>query len=83
MTTSLTPQPEDSTEPAVPDLPLATRGGERQSRKEQVALALFIMVPFVALLAAIPVAWGGWFGWSDAAIMVAMYFITTLGVTVG
>ena len=61
----------------------ATLGGETQSRKEQVALALFILVPFAALVAAVPVAWGGWLGWTDIAIAVPMYFLTCGGVTVG
>jgi stearoyl-CoA desaturase (Delta-9 desaturase) len=61
----------------------ATLGGETQSRKEQVALALFILVPFAALVAAVPVAWGGWLGWTDVAIAVPMYFLTCGGVTVG
>ena len=58
-------------------------GGETQSRKEQVALALFILVPFAALVAAVPVAWGGWLGWTDVAVAVPMYFLTCGGVTVG
>lgn len=62
---------------------IATLGGERQSRKEQVALAAFIIVPFAALVAAVPVAWGGWLGWTDVAIAVFMYFLTCGGVTVG
>jgi len=61
----------------------ATLGGETQSRKEQVALALFILVPFAALVAAVPVAWGGWLGWTDVAIAVPLYFLTCGGVTVG
>jgi stearoyl-CoA desaturase (delta-9 desaturase) len=47
----------------------ATWGGDIQSRKEQVALALFIIVPFLAVAAAVPLAWGGWLGWSDVLIM--------------
>ena len=39
-----------------------TMGSDRQSRGEQVALALFIGLPFLAVLAAVPVAWGGWLG---------------------
>ena len=62
---------------------IATLGGERQSRKEQVALAAFIIVPFAALVAAVPVAWGGWLRWTDVAIAVFMYFLTCGGVTVG
>src|SRR3954454_12419163 len=61
----------------------ATLGGDTQSRREQVALALFIVVPFLAVAAAIPVAWGGWLGWSDVAITVAMYSLTGHGITVG
>jgi stearoyl-CoA desaturase (delta-9 desaturase) len=61
----------------------ATLGGDTQSRTEQVTLALFIAVPFLAVLAAVPVAWGGWLGWLDVAIAVGMYYFTLLGVTVG
>jgi stearoyl-CoA desaturase (delta-9 desaturase) len=61
----------------------ATLGGDTQSRAEQLALALFILVPFVALIAAVPVAWGGWLGWLDVTIAVVMYYFTLLGVTVG
>jgi stearoyl-CoA desaturase (delta-9 desaturase) len=68
---------------AEPDLPLATMGGDEQGWPERIALALFIGVPFVALLAAIPVAWGGWLGWTDVAVAVFMYFFTGHGVTVG
>jgi stearoyl-CoA desaturase (delta-9 desaturase) len=48
-----------------------------------VALALFIGLPFLALLAAIPVAWGGWLGWHDLIIAAFMYAVTGHGVTVG
>ncbi len=62
---------------------LGTLGSDHQSRKEQVALALFIVIPFLAIAAAVPVAWGGWLGWTDVAIAVAMYWISGHGVTVG
>jgi stearoyl-CoA desaturase (delta-9 desaturase) len=61
----------------------ATLGGDTQSRKEQLALGAFILVPFLAVLAAIPIAWGGWLSWTDLAIMGAMYWITGHGITVG
>ena len=61
----------------------ATLGGDTQSRAEQLALAAFILVPFIALIAAVPVAWGGWLGWVDIAIAVFMYYFTLLGITVG
>jgi stearoyl-CoA desaturase (delta-9 desaturase) len=50
---------------------------------EQVALFLFITVPFVALLAAIPVLWGWGIGWTDVAIGVVMYAVSGHGITVG
>ena len=65
------------------ELVSATWGGDTQSRKEQVALAFFIAVPFVAIAAAIPLAWGGWLSWTDVAIALVMYAISGHGVTVG
>ncbi len=61
----------------------ATRGGEKQGRAERIALGLFIALPFVALLAAVPVAWGWGLGWTDVAIATVMYFATCHGITVG
>ncbi|MDQ6935594.1 MAG: fatty acid desaturase [Actinomycetota bacterium] len=60
-----------------------TLGGDVQSRKEQVALAIFIIVPFLAVLAAIPIAWGGWLSWTDVVITLVMYAVTGHGITVG
>ena len=62
---------------------LGTQGADHQSRKEQVALALFIVIPFLAIAAAVPMAWGGWLGWTDVAIAVFMYAITGHGITIG
>jgi stearoyl-CoA desaturase (Delta-9 desaturase) len=56
---------------------------EQKRTGEQVALALFIAVPFLALVAAIPVAWGWGLGWHDIVIAVVMYAISGHGVTVG
>lgn len=38
-------------------LPPATLGGEKKGSLEQLALLLFIVVPFLALVAAVPLAW--------------------------
>lgn len=50
---------------------------------ERVALALFIVVPFAAVLAAVPLAWGWGISWPDLVIAFSMYAITGHGVTVG
>jgi stearoyl-CoA desaturase (delta-9 desaturase) len=52
-------------------------------RGESVVLALFIAVPFAALVTAVPVAWGWGLGWWDVLIAVVMYVVTGLGITVG
>ncbi len=58
-------------------------GDDVQSIKERIALAVFIAVPFLAVVAAVPVAWGGWLGWHDVIIALVMYAISGHGITVG
>jgi stearoyl-CoA desaturase (Delta-9 desaturase) len=55
----------------------------RKTWTQQVTLTLFLVVPFVAIIGAIPVAWGWGLTWRDAVIGVTMYVITGLGITVG
>ncbi|PBC78118.1 stearoyl-CoA desaturase (delta-9 desaturase) [Streptomyces sp. TLI_235] len=61
----------------------ATLGGEKQGVAERITLGLFIGIPFLALLAAVPVAWGWGLGWTDMAIATVMYFLTCHGITIG
>lgn len=60
-----------------------TLGGERKNWAEQFALALFIGIPFAALVAAVPFAWGWGLSWLDVALVVVMYAITGHGITIG
>jgi stearoyl-CoA desaturase (delta-9 desaturase) len=62
---------------------IGTLGGLRLTFKERAAIALFIGVPFLAVLAAIPFAWGWGLGWHDVVIAAAMYLISGHGITVG
>ena len=55
----------------------------RKGLTEVAFLWYFVAVPFLALLVAVPVAWGGFLGWHDVVIAVAFYLVTGLGVTVG
>jgi stearoyl-CoA desaturase (delta-9 desaturase) len=55
----------------------------KQSPGFLVALWSFVTIPFLALLAAVPVAWGGWLSWTDVAIAVPFYIVAGLGITVG
>ncbi len=64
-------------------LPRATLGADSKGSVEQLTLGLFIGVPFVALLAAIPMAWGWGMSWLDLGLMVFMYYLGCHGITVG
>jgi stearoyl-CoA desaturase (delta-9 desaturase) len=57
--------------------------GEEKAAWEQVALYAFVIIPFAALVAAVPVVWGWGMSWTDVALTVVFYFATLLGVTVG
>jgi stearoyl-CoA desaturase (Delta-9 desaturase) len=50
---------------------------------EMFLVKLFAIVPAVALVAAVPLAWGWGLGWADVGIAVFFYTFTSLGVTVG
>jgi stearoyl-CoA desaturase (Delta-9 desaturase) len=50
---------------------------------EQIALYILVLVPFVALIAAIPAVWGWGLGWHDVILSFVFYAISGLGVTVG
>ncbi|MDX6356074.1 MAG: hypothetical protein QOF98_2977, partial [Streptomyces sp.] len=63
--------------------PRATLGGENKRSIEQLALLVFICIPFVALVAAIPLAWGHGMSWLDLGLMVGMYFLGCHGITIG
>ena len=60
-----------------------TLGGDTQSRTEKILLSVFIAVPFLALVAAVPIAWGGWLGWRDVIIALGMYLFTGHGISIG
>jgi stearoyl-CoA desaturase (delta-9 desaturase) len=54
-----------------------------KSWTQQVTLTIFLVLPFAAIVAAVPVAWGWGLTWRDAVIALVLYFISGLGVTVG
>ena len=54
-----------------------------QSRGILIALWAFVVIPFLAPLAAVPAAWGGWLSWTDVAVAGFWYVLSGLGITVG
>ncbi len=61
----------------------AFHGDDRKKTWEQIALALFVAIPFLAVLLAVPVAWGWGMGWADVALALGFYVFSGLGITVG
>jgi stearoyl-CoA desaturase (delta-9 desaturase) len=56
---------------------------KRRPGYEQVILYVLVLIPFIALLAAVPAMWGWGLGWHDVVISFVFYAVSGLGVTVG
>jgi stearoyl-CoA desaturase (Delta-9 desaturase) len=50
---------------------------------ERIGLGLFVVVPFAAVVAAVPMLWGRYISLTDVLIAIGMYYLTGHGVTVG
>jgi len=68
---------EPPTDPSAVDAP------EHQTTGHLFWLYFFVIVPLLAALAAIPLAWGGFVGPVDIALLVVFYSISAAGITVG
>ncbi len=55
----------------------------RRGSTEQGFLYFFVVAPFLAVLAAIPVAWGWGASWLDIGLFFAFFIIGGMGVTMG
>ncbi|MBN9097208.1 MAG: acyl-CoA desaturase [Pseudonocardia sp.] len=55
----------------------------RRGLSESVLVHVFVIVPVVALVLAVPLAWGWGLSWLDVGLAAAMYVISILGITVG
>src|ERR1700755_461405 len=72
----------DRAERTAPQGPKPVISGRRQAWA-QVAVYAFVAVPMLALIAAIPLAWGWGLGWHDVILAVAFYYISGLGIAMG
>ena len=50
---------------------------------QQIGVYVFVVVPLLALIAAVPLAWGWGLSWVDVALAAVFYVISGLGITVG
>ncbi len=53
------------------------------TRLQRNANIAAVIVPFVAVLAAIPLLWNELIGWTDVGIMIGVYLASALGITIG
>ncbi|GAA0275931.1 acyl-CoA desaturase [Actinomadura nitritigenes] len=56
---------------------------DQQGNAERLLVAVFTGVPFLALFAAVPLAWGRFLGWTDVALTAVFYLLSAGGITVG
>ena len=70
---------ESPTKPPGPQPILDGRRGIAQ----QIGVYVFVVVPLLALIVAVPFAWGWGLGWTDIAIAAVFYVVSGLGITVG
>ena len=64
--------------------PAASRSSTASAEwRPTIAVYVFVVVPLLALLAAVPVAWGWGLGWVDVALAAVFYMVSGLGITVG
>jgi stearoyl-CoA desaturase (Delta-9 desaturase) len=63
--------------------PLSDLSDKPKASWERALVAVFVAVPMLALLAAIPLAWGWGLGWHDVIIAIAFYYFTGLGISAG
>jgi stearoyl-CoA desaturase (Delta-9 desaturase) len=78
MTTATPVRPAERPRPAPKPLLAA-----RASRVEMITIRGFLIIPFLALVAAVPLAWGWGVSWVDVSLAAAFYVVSTLGITVG
>jgi len=71
-----------TTAPAGDKNPKPVTDGER-GIAAQLAVYGFVLIPLIAVIAAVPFAWGWGLSWTDVVLALVFYVISGLGITVG
>ena len=86
LTTNQTPSPRETVGGTARTQPRAARSDiedEQSTSLQRFMVGLFVAVPLVALVAAVPLLWGWGLGWHDVVIALVFYVVSGLGITVG
>ena len=78
-----TPDLVAKNEPGGRRTPLPEIEPEPNRPLDRFLIGLFVVVPLLALVAAIPVAWGWGLGWHDIVIGLVFYVISGMGISMG
>ena len=81
--TTSAPPTTTSAPPTQGRRPLNDLQEEPKGTGEKILVGIFVAIPMVALVAAIPLAWGWGLGWHDVIIAIAFYYFTGLGISLG
>jgi stearoyl-CoA desaturase (delta-9 desaturase) len=76
-------QPVTATEPPTRRIPLPEIEPEPSGPVDRFLVGLFVAVPLLALIAAVPVAWGWGLGWHDIVIGLVFYVVSGMGISMG
>jgi stearoyl-CoA desaturase (delta-9 desaturase) len=75
---------------ATPEAPAVTRTvpipdlePEPNGRLDRFLIGLFVALPMLALVAAVPLAWGWGLGWHDIVIGLVLYLVSGMGISMG
>ena len=68
---------------AAPPTPARPVLAGRRGLAQHIGVYVFVTVPLLALVAAVPFAWGWGLGWTDVVLAAVFYLVSGFGVTVG
>src|SRR6201993_3045012 len=71
------------TSAGAPRTPLPDMEPEPSSFRDRLLVGVFVGVPLLAVVAAVPLAWGWGLGWHDLVIAAVFYVIAGLGISMG
>src|SRR5260370_12386174 len=79
----MTAPPDIRTAPSIIRTPRPDVDPERSSAVHRALVGIFVAVPLVALVAAVPFAWGWGLGWHDIVLALGFYVVSRLGISAG